>query len=140
MAMVIKALLASECAAKIYLCAVVFPIKSMYFLYGWQPESLIRLALWLRQISLPTDSNPGEFNPNMTENYLQTTLDTSSTEMISENNQNNNHSESNLKMTSVQSENRLQYEIAAVCALPNSLDFFGNYSSAAFTMLTTIIR
>ena len=56
MALVIKALLASECVAKIYICIIVMPIKSMFFLYGWQPKELIRLALWLRQNDLPYEA------------------------------------------------------------------------------------
>ena len=70
--MVIKALLASECVAKIYICIIVMPIKSMFFLYGWQPKALIRLALWLRQNDLPYEAALEHLNDHQLNNLVST--------------------------------------------------------------------
>ena len=156
MALVIKALLASECVAKIYICIIVMPIKSMYFLYGWQPKALIRLALWLRQNDLPYAAELEHLKANQLNDLLSTnTYNTSlasytpvydrsdgitilnSIEIIKQNYDNNNSSRIYLEEIG---KNRLSYEIMAVCSLPNSLDFLGNYSLATFSMVTTIIR
>ena len=156
MALVIKALLTSECVAKIYICIIVMPIKSMYFLYGWQPKALIRLALWLRQNDLPYAAELEHLKANQLNDLLSTnTYNTSlasytpvydrsdgitilnSIEIIKQNYDNNNSSRIYLEEIG---KNRLSYEIMAVCSLPNSLDFLGNYSLATFSMVTTIIR
>ena len=156
MALVIKALLASECVAKIYICIIVMPIKSMYFLYGWQPKALIRLALWLRHNDLPYAAELEHLKANQLNDLLSTnTYNTSlasytpvydrsdgitilnSIEIIKQNYDNNNSSRIYLEEIG---KNRLSYEIMAVCSLPNSLDFLGNYSLATFSMVTTIIR
>ena len=156
MALVIKALLASECVAKIYICIIVMPIKSMYFLYGWQPKALIRLALWLRQNDLPYAAELEHLKANQLNDLLSTnTYNTSlasyapvydrsdgitilnSIEIIKQNYDNDNSSRIFLEEVS---KNRLSYEVMAVCSLPNSLDFLGNYSLATFSMVTTIIR
>ena len=156
MALVIKALLASECVAKIYICIIVMPIKSMYFLYGWQPKALIRLALWLRQNDLPYEDGPEYLKAHQLNNLLSTnTYNTSfasntsvynrsdelmafnSIEIMKQNDDYNNSSSIYLEEIS---KNRVSYEVMAVCSLPNSLDFLGNYSLATFSMVTTIIR
>ena len=156
MALVIKALLASECVAKIYICIIVMPIKSMFFLYGWQPKALIRLALWLRQNDLPNEAALEHLNSHQLNNLVSTnTYNTSfasytslynrsdkimifnSIGIMKQNDDNNNSSGIDLEEVS---KNRLSYEVMAVCSLPNSLDFLGNYSLATFSMVTTIIR
>ena len=45
-----------------------------------------------------------------------------------------------LRMSEEDNENKFTYDITAVCAFPNSLDFLGNYTLATFSMITTIIR
>ena len=161
MALVIKALLASECAAKIYICIIVMPIKSIYFLYGWQPETLIRFALWVRQLGLTYNALFG--NPDINQknipiltNYSRTSFLRNDSFYIEFNktwkmntayvtsghydNSSKNARMLELRMLELENENRFTYEITTVCSFPNSLDFLGNYSLAAFSMVTTIIR
>ena len=156
MALVIKALLASECAAKIYICIIVMPIKSMYFLYGWQPKALIQLALWLRPNDLPYEAelehlkvhhlsyllSPDTYNTsfasyNSVFNRSDKTMILNSIEIMKQNDDYNNSSRIYFEEVS---KHRISYEVMAVCSLPNSLDFLGNYSLATFSMVTTIIR
>ena len=161
MALVIKALLASECAAKIYICIIVMPIKSIYFLYGWQPETLIRFALWVRQLGITYNAEFGNSEVNQKNspiltNYSRTSFFRNDSFYIEYNktwklntvevtsgyydNSSNNARMLELRMLEEENEYRFIYEITAVCAFPNSLDFLGNYSLAAFSMITTIIR
>ena len=157
MALVIKALLASECVAKIYICMIVMPIKLIFFLYGWQPEVFIHLALWLHENhllhdnqletlkieqnihSLVTNSNNTplsrgvHFYNQMNSNLSLSLIDTFGQKEDDEN-KSGNHS------AVAEGVNKFSYEVMAVCSLANSLDFFGNYSLATFNMLTTIIR
>lgn len=156
MALVIKALLASECVAKIYICIIVMPIKSMYFLYGWQPKALIRLALWLRPNDLPYEAEIDPLKAHHLNNLLSTdayntsfasynsvfnipdkTMILNSIEIMEQNDEYNNSTKIHFEEVS---KNRVSYEVMAVCSLPNGLDFLGNYSLATFSMVTTIIR
>ena len=161
MALVIKALLASECAAKIYICIIVMPIKLIYFLYGWQPESLIRFALWVRQLLLAYNAEFGHLEINQKNspiltNYSLTNLlrndsfyiEYNKTWKLNTAEETSGHYENSsknarmleLRMSEEDNENKFTYDITAVCAFPNSLDFLGNYTLATFSMITTIIR
>ena len=161
MALVIKSLLASECVARIFLCAVALTMKSMYFLYGWQPEILVRFALWLKpntmhnhpdlssfQIMQSAQLNPSKENigsssfldihqNGSTDNDFFLNSRTTTTNM----NERENYLDiSNNSYDGILEDIALSDHIVSVCSFPNSLDFFGNYCLATFIMFTTITR
>ena len=131
-------------------------LKSVYFLYGWQPEILIRYALWLGTSTAVT--------PRILSRHLELQRNVSNAQanvegygfrykfvnssMYSGCNSNvtvigMNESTIVSRMDNAEAtagSSLLAEEIQLVCIFTNSLQFFGLFCLATFEMSTSIIR
>ena len=135
MAYVIKCLLTSECIVRTYMCIIVQPIKSMYFLYAWQPETLIRLALWVSVNTVVTDRELYQSHSlkapdvNTTLRHIYGSLNETETEM-----------RQRLLESNVWSSETVEKQIHLICTFTNGLQDFGIGCWSAFEMSTSILR
>ena len=151
MAPVIKCLLTAECVARTYELIKVQPIKEMYFLYGWQPETLIRFVLWFstRTVGTQREIYRSRYIKAPDFNIFLEHVETSQLQhtFLNSNEQNNytlNETESEMGRSLFQSNGGSAYPVVAqihlVCQFTASLQFYGMACFLAFEVTTTIIR